>query len=264
MKEIKASQLYSYLNDLFPQSLAAEWDRVGFQIPEVFNLQSQDLIRNAVICLDVTKEVIDYAIEKRSNLIISRHPFIFNDYEVEFENEAKKKSYDRLVENEIQVFSIHTNYDSSEHQVIEKLLESELNIKESQTLESEKEVKSISLFDEIELGKLADKVKFIFGSVSAKMSRNVNVEETIKKFYICSGAGASFMSHAHLTNTTFITGEAKWNEFIYAVENNVNLITIGHYMENYFIDDIHTKLTKTFNDELDCFAFDIKNMWINR
>jgi putative NIF3 family GTP cyclohydrolase 1 type 2 len=90
MKQINASQLYSYLNDLFPQSSAAEWDKVGFQIPEVFGTPQQDKLQNVVICLDVTSEVVEYAIEKKSNLIISRHPFIFNEIDLEKKMNQKK------------------------------------------------------------------------------------------------------------------------------------------------------------------------------
>jgi putative NIF3 family GTP cyclohydrolase 1 type 2 len=95
MKQINASQLYSYLNDLFPQSSAAEWDKVGFQIPEVFGTPQQDKLQNVVICLDVTSEVVEYAIEKKSNLIISRHPFIFNEIDLEKKDESKKTNYQK-------------------------------------------------------------------------------------------------------------------------------------------------------------------------
>jgi putative NIF3 family GTP cyclohydrolase 1 type 2 len=70
------------------------------------------------------------------------------------------------------------------------------------------------------------------------------------------------MKEHGLKNCTYVTGEAKWSDFIYAKENGINLIIVGHYMENYFIDDIQTKITKTFGEELDCFSFDIKNMWM--
>jgi dinuclear metal center YbgI/SA1388 family protein len=262
MKQINASQLYSYLNDLFPQSSAAEWDKVGFQIPEVFGTPQQDKLQNVVICLDVTSEVVEYAIEKKSNLIISRHPFIFNEIDLEKKDESKKTNYQKLVANGIQVFSIHTNYDASDKQSLLNLIEYKLNVKAAKKLEAAHEIFDIKLLNEITNKQLIDDLKFIFGIKYVKFNANLSLEDNVSRFYICPGAGSSLMKEHGLKNCTYVTGEAKWSDFIYAKENGINLIIVGHYMENYFIDDIQTKITKTFGEELDCFSFDIKNMWM--
>ena len=261
MRNVKANQLFRYLNDLFPQNTAEEWDKVGFQIPDVFTLPSQDYIKNVVVCMDVTSEVVDFAIEHDSNLIISRHPFIFQDMEIELNNKAKKNLYQKLVEKEIQVFSIHTNYDHSKHQSLKSLLENIFNIKQINISEENSELLEVELFEELEFEKIISNLKFIFGSQSSKLSCDLDLENSTNKFYIATGSASSIMIEKSLRKTTFITGEAKWNDFIYAKENNVNLIVLGHYMENYFIDDIQSKLNKTFNDELTTYTYDIKNMW---
>lgn len=261
MKKINTNDLIKYLNDIFPQRNSAEWDKIGFQIEEVYNLPSQDEIENIIVCLDVTKEVLDFAIENKSNLIICRHPFFFNEIEEELKDKAKKKMHEKLIENEIQIFSIHTNYDSSEHQSVIEIMETQLNIKEHKRVGENNEGLKIKLFNELTLRELFEKLKFVFGSTTAKVSVNSDYEKLVNSFSICTGAGSSMMIEELMTDCVFITGEAKWSDFVYASNNNVDLVALGHYMENYFIDDIKNKIEKTFGDQVSVKAFDIKNTW---
>ncbi|AUB31823.1 Nif3-like dinuclear metal center hexameric protein [Spiroplasma floricola] len=262
MNKIKANALTNYLNDMFPQKNAAEWDKVGFQLEEVYNLESQDEIEHIVICLDVTKEVVNYAIEKKSNFIISRHPFLFMDLEIEMKNLAKKEIYDMCIKNEIQIFSIHTNYDNSDKQNIIDLIETQLNVKSVDKVGLSNEGYKIKLLRAVSLKETIDKFKFIFGKQQALLTRNSNLEKEIDRIYLTSGSGASTMMELQLQNTFFITGEAKWNEWLYADQNNMDMLTLGHYMENHFIDDLRNKLLKTFDNEVEISAFDIKNTFI--
>ncbi|AGR42284.1 Nif3-like dinuclear metal center hexameric protein [Spiroplasma diminutum] len=262
MNKIKANVLINYLNDVFPQKSAAEWDKVGLQLEEVYNLESQDEIENIVICLDVTKEVIQFAIENKSNFIISRHPFLFLDFEIEMKNLAKKEIYDLCIENEIQIFSIHTNYDNSEKQNIIDLLETQLNVKSVDKVGEFNEGYKIKLLRSVSLKEAIDKMKFIFGKQQSLLTRNSNLEKEIDKIYLTPGSGASTMIHLQLQNNFFVTGEAKWSEWLYADQNGMDMLTLGHYMENHFIDDLENKLLKTFGDEVKISAFDIKNTFI--
>ncbi|QHX36802.1 Nif3-like dinuclear metal center hexameric protein [Spiroplasma sp. BIUS-1] len=262
MTKIKANALVNYLNDVFPQKNAAEWDKVGLQLEEVYNLESQDEIEHVVICLDVTKEVVNYAIENKANFIISRHPFLFLDFESEMKNLAKKEIYEMCLENEIQIFSIHTNYDNSDKQNIMDLIETQLNVKGVDKVGEFNEGYKIKLLRPVSLKEAVDKLKFVFGKQQSLLTRNSDFEKEIETIYLTPGSGASTMLELQLRDTFFVTGEAKWSEWLYADQNNVTMLTLGHYMENHFIDDLENKLLKTFGDEVKISAFDIKNTFI--
>ncbi|WP_338984520.1 Nif3-like dinuclear metal center hexameric protein [Spiroplasma endosymbiont of Diplazon laetatorius] len=262
MNKIKANALINYLNDVFPQKNAAEWDKVGLQLEEVYNLESQDEVEHVVVCLDVTKEVINYAIENKSNFVISRHPFLFLDLEDEMKNLAKKEIYDLCIENEIQLFSIHTNYDNSDKQNIIDLLETQLNVKSVDKVGTFNEGYKIKLLRSISLQEAVEKLKFVFGKQQSLLTRKSDLEKEIDRIYLTPGSGASTMMDLQLQNTFFVTGEAKWSEWLYADQNNMDMLTLGHYMENHFIDDLENKLLKTFGDEVKISAFDIKNSFI--
>lgn len=261
MKKINTNEIIRYLNDLFPPKLAAEWDKAGFQIEDVYNLASQDHVDAIITCLDVNLDVVKFAIKNKANLIISRHPFFFEEMEIELNNIAKKEVHQLLLENEIQVFSIHTNYDASDHQNLIELLKLKLNIKEVKRIGESNEGFDIKLLSDITISDFVKKLNQLFNSSNTIISSKINDMNIINRFGICTGSGASMMIYEKMNNCTFVTGEAKWHEFLYANQNNVNLLTFGHYMENYFIDDIKQKIEKTFANSLKVFSFDIKNAW---
>ena len=70
---MKVSEISEILNDWMPTSIAEDFDNVGLIVGN-----PKSLVTNILITLDTTSEVIDEAIKKDCNLIISYHPIIFN------------------------------------------------------------------------------------------------------------------------------------------------------------------------------------------
>ena len=63
--------------NLNPKSLAVEWDVVGF-VTNNSNIE----VNNILLTIDVTEEVVDEAIAKSIDLIISHHPLILDPEEI--------------------------------------------------------------------------------------------------------------------------------------------------------------------------------------
>ncbi|WP_339023187.1 Nif3-like dinuclear metal center hexameric protein [Spiroplasma endosymbiont of Crioceris asparagi] len=258
--KVKSAELYRYINDLFPQASAGEWDKIGFQIESVYDLPSQNEIAGVVICLDITNEVVDFAIKKHANLIISRHPFIFDNLDEEMINPSKKRNLDLLVKNEIQVFSIHSNYDASKKRALFAMLEEEFNVKDIKRKGELKETLRVNLYDDITKKEILDKFKKAFKCKKALVSKHTNLEDTANSFLICTGAGGDYIVANGITKKLFISGELKWHQWVYAKNNDVDVFAVGHYMENMFIYDMENKLNKTFKD-LAVYPFDIENLF---
>jgi putative NIF3 family GTP cyclohydrolase 1 type 2 len=70
---MKLQEITDYLEDNFPLSLQESYDNSGLLVGN----KSMEL-KSALICLDSTEEVVDEAIRKGANLIISHHPIIFS------------------------------------------------------------------------------------------------------------------------------------------------------------------------------------------
>ena len=107
---MKIAEIGQYLESLAPLSFQEDYDNCGF-------LAGNPAweFEKALLCLDLTEEVMKEAIEKHCNLIVSHHPFIFKG--------IKKLTFDQpettiialALMNNIAVYAIHTNLDNSLH-----------------------------------------------------------------------------------------------------------------------------------------------------
>ncbi|MDR1896725.1 MAG: Nif3-like dinuclear metal center hexameric protein [Prevotellaceae bacterium] len=67
---------------------------------------------SALLCFDVTETIVDEAIEKKSNLIISHHPPIFSGLKKINGTNCTERIVVKAIQNNIAIYSSHTNLDS--------------------------------------------------------------------------------------------------------------------------------------------------------
>ena len=92
---MKVSEISEILDDWMPTSIAEDFDNVGLIVGN-----PKSLVKNILITLDTTSEVIDEAIKKDCNLIISYHPIIFNGLKkITFDSGYVQKSIINAVKN---------------------------------------------------------------------------------------------------------------------------------------------------------------------
>ena len=70
---MKLSEIINILNFYADEAYALPWDNSGIQVGD-----KNAVIHKILICLDVTENVIDEAVQKKCDLIISHHPLLFN------------------------------------------------------------------------------------------------------------------------------------------------------------------------------------------
>ncbi|ATZ17948.1 Nif3-like dinuclear metal center hexameric protein [Mesoplasma melaleucae] len=257
---MKLNKIVKYLEKKFPTNKAYDWDSVGFQ---QFNKKVIDFdkeISNVLITMDLTKLALDEIKKNNIELIITRHPFIFNELTKELENPFKKDLIKFLTKENILVYSIHTNYDICAYQSFIDQLNTALNIKKAKFPLMHKEYLDVTLAKELSINDLINKLKVMFNTKTIEINSELINQNKISNFLINQGSGASAMFSKQLSNIVFITGEAKWSDWIYANDNNVTLIVVGHYMENYFINDLASSLSNNFKD-LKIEKVDIKEQY---
>ena len=98
---MKIKDLYEYLNEKIPKTLSCEWDNDGLLCcPE-----PEREAKKVLICLDVTDEVVDRAIESEFDLIISHHPLIFKGLKSLAAETGPTGRVIRLIKNGISLMS---------------------------------------------------------------------------------------------------------------------------------------------------------------
>jgi dinuclear metal center YbgI/SA1388 family protein len=101
------SEITSCLNSQFPLSFQEIYDNCGLLVGS-----PNDEIAGVLICLDITEEVLDEAVEKKCNLIISHHPLIFSGIKSLTGSSDTERIVVRAIRESIAVFALHTNLDN--------------------------------------------------------------------------------------------------------------------------------------------------------
>ncbi len=104
---MKIGVLLKYLERWSPPGAAWEKDNVGLQTGS-----TEEDLKNVFLCLDLTKEALEEALNKNCNLIITHHPLIFSPLKKIITNDQATGSLIReMIKNDITLFSAHTNLD---------------------------------------------------------------------------------------------------------------------------------------------------------
>ncbi|MEG2898371.1 MAG: Nif3-like dinuclear metal center hexameric protein [Eubacterium sp.] len=106
---VKCSEIIQMIEMVAPKNLAESWDNVGLQIGSY-----KKQVNRILLTLDVTETVVLEAIEKKADLIISHHPFIFNGLKSICTDEQKGHLVAMLIKNDIALYAAHTNLDKAE------------------------------------------------------------------------------------------------------------------------------------------------------
>lgn len=254
-------KIIKYLEKKFPLKLASEWDKVGLQNLNPKQMMTSDQeIKKVLICLDLTNQVLDQAIDESVDLILTRHPFIFAELNLEKRNPCKKLMIEKLIKNQILVYSLHTNYDASPNQKLPFLLEENFKVRSYNRIGVDREGYQVKLKTKIKLQDLKKTMQTLFLNQKSLQSLSWNDQQTVAEFYLTTGSGSQSMIDEKLQNCVFVTGEMKWNSWIYANDNQVAVLAVGHYMENYFTKHLKEMLINAF-PELLVLTFDIQNQY---
>ena len=101
-----------------PLSLQEDYDNAGIQIGDI-NQQAT----GALLCLDITEDIVDEAINAGFNLIISHHPLVFKPFKSLTGKNYIERCMIKACKNDIVLYSAHTNIDNAVGGVNYKLAE---------------------------------------------------------------------------------------------------------------------------------------------
>ena len=104
---MKIKEIASFLESVAPPALKESYDNVGLLIGD-----QQGEVEKAIICLDLTEEVMDEAINNDCDLIISHHPLIFSGLKKITGRNTTERIVRRAIKEDIGVYAIHTNLDN--------------------------------------------------------------------------------------------------------------------------------------------------------
>ena len=105
-----------FLENRFPLSLQESYDNCGLTYGH-----KNTVIKGVLISLDVTEKIVEEAISKNCNLIISHHPVIFKGLKKINGANISERVIELCIKHEIALYAIHTNLDNHKEGVNKRI-----------------------------------------------------------------------------------------------------------------------------------------------
>lgn len=130
--EIYIKDVIQFLESKVPLSLQESYDNCGLLVGD-----STKLVNGVLLCLDVTEEILNEAIQLNCNVIIAHHPFIFSGIKKITGANVTERILISAIKNNIAIYAGHTNYDNVDFGV-NKIICEKLGLKNTKILAPQK------------------------------------------------------------------------------------------------------------------------------
>lgn len=208
------------MKKIAPTELVMEWDNPGLQMGRL-----NRKITKVLFALDLTPEVVEQALAKQVELIITHHPVFYQKLNRIADDQWQQELLLTCSENKIAVFSAHTNWDAAKggvNDVLAKLL----GLENVEYLHKESQIGRIGTVPTTSLEKFAAKVKKALGLPAVTY---VDGGKKVHKIAICGGAGMDFLDVAIAKGCdTFVTADIKFHQAQTGAYQGLNLIDGTH------------------------------------
>ena len=240
---MNAKQLYQKFEERIPALLSESWDNDGIMcLPD----GSAEVYR-ALVALDVTEEIVDYAIERGFDLIVSHHPLIFKPItSIDEENHISRKLI-KLICSGISVFSFHTRADKMIGGVNDMLADL-LGMYDTESFGEGALGRIGTIYEPMELQDFAYRVKQLIGADAVRYADGFS---DVHKVAVVGGDGKSYVKAAIEAGAdTFLSGRIGYNVMEEASEMGINLIEAGHFYTEKQITEFFRELLIDFDSNL--------------
>jgi dinuclear metal center YbgI/SA1388 family protein len=113
---MKIKEIIAFFEELAPIHYQENYDNCGLQIGDI-----EDVVKGALLTLDVTEATLDEALEKGCNLIIAHHPVIFSGLKNFTGRNYVQRIVQKAIKNDLNILVVHTNLDNMREGVNERI-----------------------------------------------------------------------------------------------------------------------------------------------
>ena len=235
---MKIREIIDALEQFAPLPLQEDWDNAGLQV----GLTGTE-VSGVLLCLDVNEEIVDEAVSRGCNLIVSHHPLLFHGLKQITDNAMVPRVVIRAIQSNITIVSMHTNMDNAVGGV-NWVIGERLGLRNLQFLRPQSPNGDLTggsgaigeLDEPVAADEFIAKVKETFGC--GCVMTNELLKRPIRTVALCGGAGAFLLDDAIAQRADcFITGEMHYHEY-FAHEQEIQIMVIGHYESEQYTSEI--------------------------
>jgi len=258
LKKVKAADIIRYMEREAPLCLAEEWDNPGLMIGS-----PEDEAEGVLLCLDVTDDIIEEAIKRGCNMIISHHPLIFRPLKNIRGDSGKGSLVMKVIRNYLTVYSAHTNLDYAVNGVNQCLAEA-LALKNLEPVnllakephgEGDKGYeyglgRSGELENSMDIMDFCNYVKEKLNAGTVRLSGK-RAERMVKKVGVFAGSFSEKYVDDFIKKgvDVVVTGDVEYNSAVDLLEAGIYLLDAGHYTtERVVLKKLREKLQNEFSN----------------
>lgn len=245
---MKIQEVIDALEVFAPLPLQESYDNAGLQV----GLTEADC-SGALLCLDVTEDVVEAAARCGCNLVVAHHPLLFHGLKQVSDRDYVQRTVVRALRLGVTIVAMHTNMDNALGGVNHHMA-AKLGLTDTAFLGQTRDIPQ-HLAPQTSPERLTGGSGLI-GTLPTPMAAeafihmvkerfavtccltNALLKRPISRVALCGGAGAFMLPDAIKAKTdAFITGEMHYHEY-FGHEQEVQIMVIGHYESEQYTTEI--------------------------
>ena len=244
-------EIYTYIDQIAPFELQMDFDNAGFLVG-----REDTAVHRLLVSLDITQSVVEEAVNKECQLIVSHHPIIFHPVKSVTNRTVTGCILMSLIENKIGAICAHTNLDAVQGGVSDCLAKS-LGLSQITLLHQEGKdsrgkpfgIGRVGMVHRRDLS-VQDYAHYVKCCLGAESVRCTDGGKPVQKVAVGGGAcGSMLQAAADIGCDTFVTADVKYDQFLEAKALGVSLLDAGHYAtENVVCPILAQALQEKFTD----------------
>lgn len=241
---MKVSEIIEIIENKVPKHLAYDWDNVGLLIGN-----SEKKVKSVFITLDTNLSTVKEAISHNADMIISHHPIFFSPLKRIEYGTHEGDMIKLLIKNDISLYAAHTNMDTANGGINDKLAKL-LNLSDIKVLEENPKFPGTGLgrYGNIKSKTLSEFVEFTKSILNSPVRFTGDENKMINTVAVASGACSELVPVA-IKNCcdVLITADMKYHQMIDANEAGLCIIDAGHYPTEICVMDIFEEILSDTN-----------------
>lgn len=225
-----------------PLELQEDWDNSGLQVG-----RRDKECSGVMIALDPTEKVVEEAVARGCNLVVTHHPLIFHAPCRIVGEDGQQRTIELAIRSGVAVYSAHTSLDKAPRG-LNRIAAEMLGLKDIQPLQHDSRMAGAGLGavgnlpEPLTAEQFVELVKARFGSPVVRCSAafdRYSCDEKISRVALCTGSGSSLLGDAEAAGAqVFLTSDTRYHDFLDRGSERLMIADIGHHESEFMSREI--------------------------
>ncbi len=232
---MRISEITTLLESVAPLHLQENYDNAGLIVGH-----PDTEVTGILFCLDCLENIVDEAVAKGCNLIVSHHPIVFKGLKQFNGKNYVERTVIKAIQQNVALYAIHTNLDNVLQRGVSTRIAEQLGLTNLRILAPKPGMDGVGAGVVGELPQAMEEMAFLQHAKAAMRTGCVRHtalrQRPVQRVAVCGGSGSFLLAHARSAGAdVLVTADFKYHEFFDA-EGQIVVADIGHYeSEQYTI-----------------------------